>query len=101
ALFFAAWLAVELSLTLSLVVGATIGLAIWASFYLVVMAWEAAALSSLAGSVTRLASEGTRSLFTGASHLLGRSEKRQMVDTAREVSRTVRDELTRGLDVSD
>jgi hypothetical protein len=100
ALFFASWLAVELTSTLSFLAGAVIGLAVWACFHLVVSTWEAAALSSLAGSVTRLAVDGSRALLGGVGTLLRGSREWQLVHTARDIAGAVREELTAGVDAA-
>ncbi|MGE5440229.1 MAG: hypothetical protein ACM3UR_10250, partial [Bacteroidota bacterium] len=63
ALFFASWLATELSLTSNRTVGMVLGLVIWGLFYVAMMTIEVSAVSSLVGSLVRLAATGLRTAY--------------------------------------
>ena len=80
ALFFAAWLAVELSLTPDLLVGAVLGLVIWGLFYLVMMFVEASAVSSLVGALYRVAAGGLRGIANAAGSVFGKSDEQRVAD---------------------
>lgn len=95
ALFFASWLAVELSLTISTLAGAIIGLVIWALFYLVMSTVQATAAWSLVGSLLRTVGNGLRTAWSGMSGVFARSEEARTVDVATRVTRAVREELFR------
>lgn len=99
ALFFASWLAVELSLTLNMLVGAVLGLTIWALFYVVMVSFEAAALWSMAGSLARTVSGGLQSAWRASSSMFAPSPRKEAVDTATEVARAVRQELISGVEM--
>ncbi|NUP98233.1 MAG: hypothetical protein HUU35_00110 [Armatimonadetes bacterium] len=93
ALFGASWLAVELSLTANEVVGAVLGLVIWGLFYVTMMTIEVNAVSSLVGSVVKMAGAGLRSAYEATTSVFSRSPEAKAVDTAAEVAAAVRDEI--------
>jgi hypothetical protein len=93
ALFFASWLAVALSLTASMLVGAVLGLVIWGLFYIAMMTLEATALSSLVGALIRAASTGLRSVYDATTSLVAGSPEKRMAESAAEVAGAVREEL--------
>lgn len=95
ALFFASWLAVELSLTISSLLGAVIGLTIWALFYLVMSTVQATAAWSLVGTLLRTVGTGIRSAWGGMSGAFVRSDETRAADTAARITRAVKDELFR------
>ncbi|MGE5679423.1 MAG: hypothetical protein ACM34K_00950 [Bacillota bacterium] len=101
ALFFAAWLAGELSLTSNPMVGAVIGLVIWGLFYVVMMTIEVNAISSLVGSLVRMAATGLRSAYNMTSSVFAKSEEEKMADTAAKVVGAVREELFGDIDADD
>ena len=74
-LFFACWLAIELSRSFSEVLGAILGLVIWALFYLTLLSVEATAVSSLVGGLTRMALGGLQSLYQSTAALLAPFEQ--------------------------
>jgi uncharacterized protein YjbJ (UPF0337 family) len=92
-LFFASWLAVELSQSPSAFTGFVLGLSIWALFYIIMTAIEVTALTSLVGSLTHTAAEGLRSAYKATTSIFGKSEEDRIVDTAERVTAAVRDEL--------
>lgn len=93
ALFFASWLAVELSGTASIVAGVTTGLAIWGLLYIVNLALEMKAVGSMTGSLMHLAGAGLKTVGEAAGGLFGKSDEKKMADTAAEVAASVRDEI--------
>jgi hypothetical protein len=93
ALFFASWLATELSLTTSTTVGAVIGLVIWGLFYVAMMTIEVNALSSLVGSLVRLASSGLRSAYNATTAMFSKSDHAKIEDTAASVANAVKEEI--------
>lgn len=93
ALFFASWLAVELSGTARIISGVTIGLAIWGLLYIVNLALEMKAVGSMTGSLMHLAGSGLKSAGEAAGGLFGKSDEKKMADTAAEVAASVRDEI--------
>jgi hypothetical protein len=92
-LFFASWLAVELSRSGSAFVGFVLGLSIWALFYIIMTAIEISAVTSLVGSLTHTAAEGLRSAYKATTAIFGKSEEDRIVDTAEKITAAVRDEL--------
>jgi hypothetical protein len=103
-LFFASWLAAELSLTTSVTVGAVIGLVIWGLFYVAMMTIEVNALSSLVGSMVRLASAGLRSAYNATTSMFNKSEQAKIEDTAARVTMAVKEEIfgtTNSSDIKD
>jgi hypothetical protein len=92
-LFFASWLAVELSHSASAFVGFVLGLSIWALFYIIMTAIEVSAVTSLVGSLTHTAAEGLKSAYKATTAIFGKSEEDRIVDTAEKVTAAVREEL--------
>ncbi|WDT77021.1 MAG: hypothetical protein MPW16_07330 [Candidatus Manganitrophus sp.] len=93
ALFFASWLAVEISLTPSVLIGAILGLTVWGLFYLAMTYLQLGAATSLIGSLINTATSGIRSMGEAASSLFGTSPEKQAADTAAQVTAAVRDEI--------
>jgi hypothetical protein len=93
ALFFASWLAAELSLTSNGTVGAVIGLVIWGLFYVAMMTIEVNALSSLVGSLVRLATAGLKSAYNATASVFTKSEQSKIEDTAARVTSAVKEEI--------
>ena len=92
-LFFAAWLAVELSTALTVVSGIVIGLAIWGLFYIATAVLEMSAITSTVGSLVQLVRSGFQTVTDAAGNILSRSDERRTADIAKEVTETVRDEV--------
>lgn len=99
-LFFASWLAVELSHSPSAFTGFVLGLSIWALFYIIMTAIEVTALTSLVGSLTHTAAEGLRSAYKATASIFGKSEEDRIVDAAERVTAAVRDELFGDVDTN-
>ena len=96
-LFFASWLAVEMSRILTPVVGALMGLTVWGLFYVIMTSLEASAVTSLIGSVVSTAKSGMRSAYEAGASLLGRSpEKKEAAASATEMAKAVREEILGG-----
>ena len=101
ALFFASWLAVALSLTASALVGGIIGLVIWGLCYALMLSVETSALSSLAGSLGRMAISGLRGAYEGVSSIFSKSDESKAADTAAKITAAVREELFGDVDMGD
>jgi hypothetical protein len=101
ALFFASWLAAELSLTADATVGAVLGLVVWGLFYVAMMTIEVNALSSLVGSLIRLASSGLRTAYNATSSMFTKSDQAKVEDTAARVTSAVKEEIFGTADSSD
>jgi hypothetical protein len=104
ALFFASWLAAELSLTASATVGAVLGLVIWGLFYVAMMTIEVNALSSLVGSLIKLASSGLRSAYNATASMFTKSDQTKAEETAASVISAVKEEIfgtTDGKDIKE
>jgi len=93
-LFFASWLAVELGTAFSSALSAVVlGLAIWGLFYLITMALEITAFSSMVGSLMSLVRSGFQSVSEATTGFLKPSREKQAAQTAREVAEAVRQEI--------
>ncbi len=99
ALFVASFLAVKLSLVGSPMIGATIGVIIWAVFFTLLTWFGSTAVGSLMGSIISTATTGIQGLLGTGTTLLGANiAKNQIVSTAEEITAAVRRELTAGFD---
>jgi hypothetical protein len=97
----ACFLAVKLSLTTSVFVGAIVGVTIWSAYFSLVVLLGANAVGSLIGSIVSTASAGLQGMMGTATTALGATAaKNQVVSTAEEITAAVRRELTSGLDAS-
>ncbi|WP_310425201.1 MFS transporter [Chamaesiphon sp. VAR_48_metabat_135_sub] len=95
----ACFLAVKLSLTTSVFVGAIVGVTIWSAYFSLVVLLGANAVGSLIGSIVSTASSGLQGMMGTATTALGaNAAKNQVVSTAEEITAAVRRELTSGLD---
>lgn len=94
ALFFASWLAVDLGIRKDLLSGAVFGLAIWGLFYIVMITFEWAAMSSLVGGLIGAAKGGMRTAFHATSSVFSKSPEDRVEEAARRATEAVRDELT-------
>ncbi len=92
-LFFAALLAVKISTALNLIAGITLGLAIWGLFYLITAVLEMTAVSSMVGSLMDIVRSGLRTFSETTSGIFRKSGERRSVDTARDITGAVRDEI--------
>jgi hypothetical protein len=99
ALFAASFLAVKLSLVGSPMLGAIIGVIIWAVFFTLLTWFGSTAVGSLMGSIISTATTGVQGLLGTGSSILGANiAKNQIVSTAEDITAAVRRELTSGLD---
>jgi len=101
ALFFASWLATELSITGSETIGAVIGLVIWGLFYVAMMTIEVNALSSLVGSLIKFAATGLKNAYNSAISIFSRSEDKKTEDIALRVTKAVKEEIFGDIDAGD
>lgn len=99
ALFFASYLAVQLSLLTSAGLGAIIGLVIWAAYFTLLVWVSSSTVGSLIGSVVSTATSGFQAVFGAATAAIGgRAAKHQVVSTAEAVASAVRNELGSAID---
>ncbi|MFM7426907.1 MAG: MFS transporter, partial [Elainella sp.] len=99
ALFFACYLAVQLSLLTTPRLGAIISLVIWAAYFSLLVWVSSTTVGSLIGSVVQTATSGFQAIAgTATAALGGRAAKNQMVSTAEAMVAAVRNELGTGLD---
>ncbi|WNZ25256.1 MFS transporter [Leptolyngbya sp. NK1-12] len=99
ALFFACYLAVQLSLLSSANLGAIVGLVIWAAYFSLLVWVSSTTVGSLIGSVVQAATSGFQAVLgTATAALGGQAAKRQAVSTAEAVAAAVRNELGAGVD---
>ncbi len=95
----ACFLAVKLSLTTSVFVGAIVGVTIWSAYFSLIVLLGANAVGSLIGSIVNTASSGLQGMMGTATTALGaNAAKNQVVSTAEEITAAVRRELTSGFD---
>jgi hypothetical protein len=99
--FAATWLAVTLSGTDNAFYGLVLGLAIWGLFYLLTTVLEAAAVTSLVGSLMRTAISGLQSAYKAAAGVFAKSPEDRIADAARDVTASVRQELFGDIDAED
>jgi uncharacterized protein YfkK (UPF0435 family) len=99
ALFVACYLAVQMSLLTSPLLGATVGLVIWATYFSLLVWVSSTTIGSLVGSVVGAATSGFQAILGTASAAIGgKVAQNQMVSTAESIAAAVRNELTSGVD---
>jgi nucleoid DNA-binding protein len=99
ALFIAAFLAVKLSFVTSALMGATVGLVIWACYFTILVWISSTAAGSLIGSVVGTATKGFQAVFGTATTALGmKAASSEIVSTAEAVAAAVRREMTEYVD---
>ncbi|MBO3459509.1 MFS transporter [Aetokthonos hydrillicola Thurmond2011] len=99
ALFSACFLAVKLSLVESTFLGAIIAVVIWSIYFSLLVWFGSSAVGSLIGSVVSTANLGLQGLMGTATAAMGaNAAKTQLVSTAEEITKAVRQELTSGFD---
>ncbi len=101
ALFCASLLAVELSLVGNVVIGVTLGLVIWATFFTVMAYLEIKSVSSLLGSLISTAISGIRSSASAVQHLFQGSPYGKIEDIAEKTIHRVREEMEDAIHVKD
>lgn len=95
ALFFAALFAVKLSLFVSPMSGAIMGLVIWGTYFCLMVWVSSTTAGSLIGSVVNTATSGFQALFGTAMAAIGaKSASQQVVRTAEAAAGAVRNEFT-------
>ena len=99
-LFVACLLAVRLSLLQTdLLMGATIGLVIWATFFLLMFWASSSTVGSLLGSIVNTATSGLQAIFGTAAAAFGaKAVNQQVVSTAEAAAAAVRRELGAAID---
>jgi nucleoid DNA-binding protein len=99
ALFVACLLAVKLSFLTSAVMGATVGLVIWASYFSILVWISSTTVGSLVGSVVSTATKGFQTVFGTATAALGmKAAGSEIVSSAEAAAAAVRREMTAYLD---
>ncbi|MGA7932992.1 MAG: MFS transporter, partial [Kovacikia sp.] len=99
ALFAACYLAVQMSLLTAPLLGATVGLVIWATYFSLLVWVSSTTIGSLVGSVVGAATSGFQAILGTASAAIGgKVAQQQVVSTAEAVAAAVRNELTAGVD---
>ncbi len=94
ALFFAAWLAVELSLVPTVALGVILGLIIWAAFFALVSYLEAIGISSLLGGMVHLGTSGITGSFDLIKNVVSSSREKEIEKTARNVVHAIYEEVS-------
>lgn len=99
ALFVACLLAVKLTLLSSTVMGATVGLSIWAAYFSILIWISSTTVGSLVGSVVNTATRGFQAVFGTATAALGiKAAGSELVSSAEAAAAAVRREMTAYLD---
>ncbi|MGB3268185.1 MAG: MFS transporter [Microcoleus sp.] len=99
ALFFACLLAVKLSLITSPVLGAIVGLVVWAAYFSLLVWVSSTTVGSLIGSVVNTATSGVQAIFGTAAAALGaQAASNQVVATAKAAASAVGHELGSAID---
>jgi hypothetical protein len=101
ALFFACYLAVQLSFLPTAKLGAIVGLVIWAAYFTLLVWVSSSTVGSLVGSVVNAATSGFQSVLGAATSAIGsKMAQQQVISTAEAVAATVRNELGSAIDPS-
>jgi hypothetical protein len=99
ALFFACYLAVQLSFLSTAKLGAITGLVIWAAYFTLLVWVSSSTVGSLIGSVVNAATSGFQSVLGAATAAIGsKMAQQQVISTAEAVAATVRSELGSAID---
>lgn len=102
ALFVACLLAVKLTLLSSTVMGATVGLSIWAAYFSILIWISSTTVGSLVGSVVNTATRGFQAVFGTATAALGmKAAGSELVASAEAATAAVRREMTAYIDPQD
>jgi hypothetical protein len=102
ALFVACLLAVKLSLVPTAMMGATIGLSIWAAHFSILVWISSTTVGSLVGSVVNTATRGFQAVFGTATAALGmKAAGSELVSSAEAAAAAVRREMTAYIDPQD
>jgi hypothetical protein len=99
ALFFACYLAVQLSFVATAKLGAILGLVIWAAYFTLLIWVSSSTVGSLVGSVVNAATSGFQNVLGAATSAIGsKMAQQQVISTAEAVAATVRNELGSAID---
>ncbi|WP_310489290.1 MFS transporter [Chamaesiphon sp. VAR_69_metabat_338] len=102
ALFVACLLAVKLSFVPTVTMGATVGLAIWAAYFSILVWISSTTVGSLVGSVVSTANRGFQAVFGTATAALGmKAAGSELVSSAEAAAAAVRREMTAYIDPQD
>jgi hypothetical protein len=102
ALFVACLLAVKLSFVPTPMMGATVGLAIWAAYFSILVWISSTTVGSLVGSVVNTATRGFQAVFGTATAALGmKAAGSEFVSSAEAAAAAVRREMTAYIDPQD
>lgn len=98
-LFFASYLAIQLSFLTTAGLGAIVGLVIWAAYFSLLVWVSSSTVGSLIGSVVNAANSGFQSILGAATAAIGsKMAQQQVVSTAEAVAAAVRNEMGAGID---
>lgn len=98
-LFGACFLAIKLSLTPDLLLGAILGLVIWAAYFSLILGVSFTTAGSLVGKVVNTATSGLQGIVGTAAVVIGaKNVTKQVVSTADAAATTVRQELSSAVD---
>ena len=100
ALFFAAMLAVKLSLIGNAAIGVTLGLVIWAAFFTALAYLEITSVSTLVGSLINTVTSGVKSSASAIGSMFQGSPYSKIEDIADHTIEKVRTELSDSLDLN-
>jgi plasmid maintenance system antidote protein VapI len=92
-LFFASMLAVRLGAVYGNATGATLGIVIWALFFLATAAVESFTAYSLTGSLFKFAAAGLKSAYAGISSVFKSSPAKEAGESAAAITRKVNEEI--------
>jgi hypothetical protein len=102
ALFVACLLAVKLSFVPTVMMGATVGLSIWAAYFSILVWISSTTVGSLVGSVVSTATRGFQAVFGTATAALGmKAAGSELVSSAEAAAAAVRREMTAYIDPQD
>jgi CHASE3 domain sensor protein len=93
ALFCASWLAAEISQTINIIGGVIVGLIIWGLFYISMVTFEVTAISSMIGSMIKLATAGLKTAYQTTASIFTKSDEKSMADSAKAIASAVREEM--------
>lgn len=99
-LFLASLFAVKLSLMEDNRIGATLGLIIWAAFFIVMVYLEMKSITSLLGGIINTAMSGLKNSFSAVSSIVGKSDESKVADAAKKTVEEVTKELSHQMDNS-
>jgi hypothetical protein len=97
-LFFASWFGVKLSLLQNNVIGMTLGLVIWAAFFLIMMYLEARAISSIAGGLYTIAANSFKTSAEAVKSMFTKSEETKLRETVDHSIDKIREEISARMD---